>query len=428
MRYVFSSGPQAPAGLAGRRSLRVEALEDRLAPNDLLGAAARWSWLGQFLDVPGDLTAEAVAVEPGSAKRARGGHPPAQEAAGPASALLLRGLLGNSSGVTGGRWASPPSSAGVVAAPAPQTALHESEVDPFAAFLQPNRPWPGREPAGLAGTLPAQVPSVTGVSNDDDGTVGAGQLYVTTVGDNSVHRVNPAGQVHDFATSGLNGPVLMDFDRRGNIYVANFYGNTISKITPNGQASTFASVNAPIGVQFDSHGVLYVSSPFINTISKVSVDGTVTPFVTSGLIQPLAMVFDHQGNMYVTNFGVGPPNLPTPGAGFVTRITPDGVVSTIAAGFTGPTGLVFDAAGTLYVASGASRIDKISPDGTVTPFVTAGLNIPADMTFGPGGVLYVANEGGGSISKVTPDGEVSTWITGLLIPQDVAFRPRIEGE
>jgi sugar lactone lactonase YvrE len=270
--------------------------------------------------------------------------------------------------------------------------------------------------------------TVTGVSNGGDRTEDGGQLYVSTVGDNSIHRINPAGMVHPFTTSGLNAPVLMDFDHHGNLYVANFYGNTISKITPNGQATTFASVNAPIGVQFDAHGVLYVSSPFINTISKVSADGTVTPFVTSGLIQPLAMVFDHSGNMYVTNFGVGPPNKPTPGAGFVTKITPDGMVSTIVAGLTGPTGLVFDRAGILYVASDISRIDKISPDGTMTPFVSSGLNIPADMTFGPDGVLYVANEGGGSISKVTPDGMVSTWITGLLIPQDVAFRPRIDGD
>src|SRR5262249_33511145 len=162
---------------------------------------------------------------------------------------------------------------------------------------------------------------------------------------------------------------------------------SISKVTPNGDVSTFASVNAPIGVQFDAHGTLFVSSPFISTISKVAPDGTVTPFVSTGLNQPLAMVFDHAGNMFVTNFGPGPPNQATPGAGCVTRITPDGTVSTIVAGLTGPTGLIFDAAGTLYVASDKSRIDKIAPDGTLTPFVTAGLSTPADMTFGRDGVL-----------------------------------------
>src|SRR5262249_51270237 len=160
--------------------------------------------------------------------------------------------------------------------------------------------------------------------------------------------------------------------------------------------------NAPVGVQFDRHGVLYVTSPFISTISKVAPDGTVTPFVTSGLNQALAMVFDHQNNMFVTNFGPGPPNKATPGAGFITKITPDGTVSTIASGFTGPTGLIFDAAGTLYVASNSSNIDKISPDGTVTPFVRSGLSTPADMTFGSDGILYVANEGNGTICKVTP--------------------------
>src|SRR5262249_1292461 len=148
-----------------------------------------------------------------------------------------------------------------------------------------------------AGTgLGAQGQDASGMEQGD-------QLYVTTVGDNAIKRINPEGQVRDFATSGLNGPVLMDFDSHNNLYVPNFFDGHLSKVTPTGEVSTFTSVNAPIGVQFDGHGTLYVSSPFINTISKVAPDGTVTPWVSTGLNQPLAMVFDHGGNMFVTNFG-----------------------------------------------------------------------------------------------------------------------------
>jgi hypothetical protein len=64
-------------------------------------------------------------------------------------------------------------------------------------------------------------------------------LYVTTVGDNSIQRINPAGQVRTFASAGaLNGPILLDFDHHGNMYVANFFGGTISKVTPSGAVST----------------------------------------------------------------------------------------------------------------------------------------------------------------------------------------------
>jgi sugar lactone lactonase YvrE len=363
-------------GCPPRPYLAVELLEDRNAPGELLGGPDADLWPGQPPTAP-DSRPPAV-----TGTRREPGHP------GP--------ILTDT------------------AAPVPDHRAADAAL-----------PRSGDAAPASAGRLePAAVLlSVQAASDTESG----GQLYITTVGDNAIKRANPAGQVRDFATSGLSAPVLLDFDHAGNIYVANFFGNSISKVTPNGDVSTFASVNAPIGVQFDAHGTLYVSSPFISTISKVAPNGTVTPFVSAGLNQPLAMVFDHAGNMFVTNFGPGPPNQATPGAGFVTKITPDGTVSTIVSGLTGPTGLIFDAAGTLYVASDKSRIDKIAPNGTVTPFVTAGLSTPADMTFGHDGVLYVANENGGSVSKVTPDGTVSTFITGLLIPQDVAFRPGSEG-
>ena len=81
-----------------------------------------------------------------------------------------------------------------------------------------------------------------------------------------------------------------------------------------------------------------------------------------------------------------------------------------------------------YVASGQSRISKVGPDGSVSPFVSAGLSIPVGLTFGSDGNLYVGNEGNGTVSQVTPGGLVSTFATGLDVPQDVAFRPRADGE
>jgi sugar lactone lactonase YvrE len=380
------TNPARPSRPTPRARLAVERLEDRRAASDLAGGPDGGWWLWRTLDAPDQRPAAVTAT-----------HRLADDQV-PAAPVL------------------PPAECGVPSPAGQQERHHGASSNVVAA-----QPGAARSPGDAAwfdhvhdASTPFQAASRT---------EGAGQLYVTTVGDNAIKQVNPAGHVRDFATSGLNGPILIDFDHSGNVYVANFYGGSISKVAPNGAVSTFASVNAPIGVQFDAHGVLYVSSPNINTISKVSPDGTVTPFVSAGLIEPLAMVFDRAGNTYVTNFGVGPPDKPTPGACFVTRVTLDGTVGTIAAGFTGPTGLAFDAAGTLYVASDKSRIDKIAPDGTLTPFVTAGLNVLADMTFGRDGVLYVANEGGGTVSKVTPDGAVSTFLTGLLVPQDVAFRP-----
>jgi hypothetical protein len=244
-------------------------------------------------------------------------------------------------------------------------------------------------------------------------------LYVSTFGDNGIERINPAGDVRPFVTSGLSGPVAIRFGPHHDLFVANFgspfgSGSTISRITPSGEVSTFASGLAPpLGLAFDSQGVLYASSPLANTIVKIAPDGTVTSFVSSGLAGPLGLAFDNNGNLYTPNFF----------AGTVSKITPAGVVSTFATGFTQPTDVIFDGNSTLYVDSSSSTINKVSLSGVVSPFVSAGLSTPVGMALDHDGTLFVANETNGTISEVTPDGVVSTFVSGLSVPQDLAFNP-----
>jgi len=85
--------------------------------------------------------------------------------------------------------------------------------------------------------------------------------------------------------------------------------------------------------------------------------------------------------------------------GTIYKITPGGVVSTFASGFSEPTGLAFDGSGNLYVAvfdpADFEAIFKITPAGVVSAFPTstAVLN-SGGMAFDGSGNLYVANTGG----------------------------------
>jgi len=215
-----------------------------------------------------------------------------------------------------------------------------------------------------------------------------------------------------FVSSGLNNPGGLAFDASGNLYVSNFSGNTISKVTPAGVVSTFVSsgIDGPVPLAFDASGDLYVGLEYGNTVSKVTPGGVVSTFVSSGLDNVSGLIFDTSGNLYVANLG----------ANTVSKVTPGGVVSTFASGFNQPTSLAFDASGDLYVLNGGSNtVSKVTPGGEVSTFAS-GFNRPTCLAIDAAGNLYVANFDANTVSKVTPAGVVSTFVSsGLSGPYDL---------
>jgi sugar lactone lactonase YvrE len=153
---------------------------------------------------------------------------------------------------------------------------------------------------------------------------------------------------------------------------------------------------------------------------------------------PMGLALDAQGNLYVSDWVNHR----------IRMIAPDGRVSTVAGGgepgpyggladgpaadarFFGPEGLAVDAQGNLLVADTLNnRIRRISPDGVVTtvagggpgtahgfdgalvdgPAGQARFNDPSDVTAGAGGDLYVTDRLNHVIRLITPDGVVSTF-------------------
>ena len=88
----------------------------------------------------------------------------------------------------------------------------------------------------------------------------------------------------------------------------------------------------------------------------------------------------------------------------IQKITPDGAVSTfVTDGLNAPHGLAFDEDGNLYVANAQNAtIEKYTPDGIGTVFADAsdGLVHPTDIMFDPAGNLWVTNAYGGADGKV----------------------------
>ncbi|MDR3417622.1 MAG: NHL repeat-containing protein [Nevskia sp.] len=221
----------------------------------------------------------------------------------------------------------------------------------------------------------------------------------------------------------FSNPQGLAFDAKGNLYVADTGDHIIRKVTPSGQVTTIAGSSGqrgtvdgagsnarfslPNAIAVDKQGNLYVADSFNETIRKISPDGKVTtiagmagqPGITDGIGVnakfdfPRGLAIDLNGTLFVTAENA------------IRKITPDGVVSTLAGN------------SAHYRPGTKEEADQVgSRDGLG---VQARFDSPAGITIDKDGNLYVADEGNDMIRKVTPDGNVST-IAGA--PPNLALR------
>ena len=212
-----------------------------------------------------------------------------------------------------------------------------------------------------------------------------GFLYVANFRD-AVWRISPEGGVTELTRS-LYGASGNAVDRHGDLYQANFFANTITRIARTGEVSRFVSagLNGPVGLAFDAAGTLYVCNCSGNTLSRVSPEGQVEPFAESDLFAcPNGIVAGADGRLYVTNFN----NLD------VLRVSAEGEVERFV---TVPGGAgnahIATAKGFFYVTKIiANRVVKIAADGTITPLAGTGEPghddgpAPAASFFRPNGI------------------------------------------
>jgi len=167
------------------------------------------------------------------------------------------------------------------------------------------------------------------------------------------------------------------------------------------KADSIASFNAPTGVAVDPSGNVYVADYGNNEIRKITTTGVVSTIAgngTQGSINgagnvatfngPTSLVVDPSGNIYVADDNNNQ----------IRKITATGLVSTLAgsdstgavdglgaaAYFFGPSGVACDAQGNVYVAdAGNNLIRTITPAGNVTTIagnINAGYNNGAAIT------------------------------------------------
>lgn len=93
-----------------------------------------------------------------------------------------------------------------------------------------------------------------------------------------LQTIDSVGMQSSHLFDGIQGPTGMVTDDFGNLYVASFSDNSITKIFPNGKRVLYSrdkKIDGPIGLAIDSLGNLYVANYNDNNILKISKAGTV---------------------------------------------------------------------------------------------------------------------------------------------------------
>ena len=240
-------------------------------------------------------------------------------------------------------------------------------------------------------------------------------------------------------TSGLVSNSTLVFGVNGNNNTNNIYqidtanSNAVSNLTLTKKS---LGLGAPTGITIDSVGNLYVAND-CNIISKlVLTSGTTysrTNLTLSGpnsLVSPDGITIDSVGNLYVADTGNGKISKLVLISGTTYSCTN---LTLTGDSLDGPQGITIDSVGNLYVSNGASNsISKLVPTGNPNEYSCTTLTLNPNtlsgvrgLTFDSFGDLYIANLSNDTISKIVvsgTSGTVSTYISsGLNQPKGIAF-------
>lgn len=277
------------------------------------------------------------------------------------------------------------------------------------------------------------------------------EAHVTTLAGNKEEGGYADGQGAEAKFGAFSG---IDIDSDGNVFTVSHINNAIRKITPNGLVSTLlkseagyqdgnlseAKISWPDDIVIDATGYKYFIDANNYKIRKISPEGIVGtlagstfgyedgPAAEAKFALMYGITLDTSGNVYVAERNT------ISNTSTIRKITPEGVVSTLAGGEIGdadgqgtdakfdfPYGLATDSSNNIIVVdAGTNKIRKVSPTGKVTTIAgstigyedgngeAAKFSFPYSATVDKLDNIYVADYSNRRIRKITPDGTVST--------------------
>jgi hypothetical protein len=231
-------------------------------------------------------------------------------------------------------------------------------------------------------------------------------VYLYGIGSGPLAGFSP-GTVSVLSTMGdpLTGPRRPTVDSMGNIYLANYTGTTVVKVTPAGVSTIVPTpgltLSAPAGTALDGAGNLFINDSGNSRVVEVTPAGTATVLDSNSL--PLngcyGMAVDGSGNVYTACSGSKQVIVfPALGAAYALPTTGVTLVS--------PYAVAVDGSGTIYISdNGASDIVKVSGGAaSVLNLGSITLSDNRSLSLDAPGNLYISDSGNNRIVEVPAGG------------------------
>lgn len=280
----------------------------------------------------------------------------------------------------------------------------------------------------------------------------------TVAGTGTAGDTGDGGQA---TTAELNGPRGVTEDIYGNLYIAEYYGQRVRKVTPSGVITTIAGtgtagfsgdggpatsakLNGPYRVTVDSAGNVYIPDSSNSRVRKVSPSGIITTIAGNGnvgrggdggsavnasLNYPEAVAFDSNGNYYIADEGANVirrvdtnGNITTAAGTGVGNYTGDGGPATSAT-LDGPVGIALNATNDLFISDQVNNVIRKVSNGIITtvagngvfgyggdggPALQAEFAYPASISIDPAGNLYIPDVNNDRIRVLLVNGTITS--------------------
>jgi hypothetical protein len=248
----------------------------------------------------------------------------------------------------------------------------------------------------------AEVIDAVGNSTDYTG-LGSVDVVPANASPNPIYSVN----------SGIDYPIGISFDGKGDVYVGYVYDNTVQEFDASGNLlHTYYGLNGQPAAA-DNNGDFYIANYNLNNVVEYSAAGVLLKTLTTDVSSPDIITTDSKGDVFVGNYG----NFINPS---VEEFSPTGaLLLTITDGVSNPYSIQIDKSGDIFVGNrGNNTVTEYDASGNLLHTFSEGISLAESFAIDNAGNVYVANTGANNVEEFDASGNLISIISTGREQQD----------